>query len=345
MAGAFCLSSGAILTSCAQVSETGDLATNQPAATPVTEPMEASDLPKGWIPVALHNQDETISAFVLTKAGTIVAGTSAGILLSEDGGETWQEPGVVEGDKAAVFSLTTDESGVLYAGLSKYGVLVSADNGKTWKLNSKGLEQGGPRSSYAILASGPNVLKGTHESGLYLSSDKGMSWQPSNRGIPFNLSTSRMVSVTQLVSNDKTAYALTDLGVRYSHDHGRDWNKPRHDGIERLGYMLSLAVKGDTLYTGVGTSGKGVYYSINNGESWVHMGLQEEEPSALYVDKIGNLYAGTGDGQVYRTANGGKSWELISEGLPQNEGIYAISSTSEGKLLAGLNRKGIYLLK
>ncbi|WP_108213026.1 WD40/YVTN/BNR-like repeat-containing protein [Pontibacter mucosus] len=66
---------------------------------------------------------------------------------------------------------------------------------------------------------------------------------------------------------------------------------------------------------------------------------------SLYVDESGYLYAGTGDGQVYRTANGGKSWELVSGGLPQSEGIYVVSTTPEGKLLAGLNRKGIYLLK
>lgn len=345
LAGAFCLTSGAFITSCAQASEAGDPAINQAAVTPVAERKAASELPKGWAPVALHNQDETTSAFVVTRAGTIVAGTSAGLLLSEDGGQTWHPPAAVEGDKAAVFSLSTDESGVLYAGLSKYGVLVSADNGKTWKLCSEGLNPGGPRSSYAILASGPNVLKGTYESGMYLSEDKGRTWQPSNRGIPLNLSTNRMVSVTQLVKNDKTVYALTDLGVRYSHDHGRDWNKPRHNGIERLGYMLSLAVKGDTLYAGVGTSGKGMYYSVDNGESWVHMGLPEEEPSALYVDNNGYLYAGTVDGKVYRTTNGGRNWELVSEGLPQNEGIYAISATPEGRLLAGVNRKGIYLLR
>jgi photosystem II stability/assembly factor-like uncharacterized protein len=340
LASIFLLTGCVLFSSCSPTEASGDTITSDEAINVVADPELST-----WKPVALHDQNETVSAFVCAKDKSIIAGTSAGPYISSDYGQSWQKIMLPEDYQAAVFSLTADADGELYAGLSKYGVITSSDNGSTWELHNNGLNMGGPRSSYTILATGPHILKGTFESGIYLSTDKGKTWKPSNRGIPLDLNMNRMVSVTQLVKNDKTVYALTDLGVRYSTDNGKEWNKPRHEGIERLGYMLSLAVKGDTLYAGVGTSGKGVYYSVDNGENWVKAGLEQEEPYVLYVDPDGHLFAGTKDGEVYRSTNSGRSWVAFIKGLPENDGIYALYTTPDGKLLAGLNRKGIYLLE
>src|SRR5690349_14458449 len=84
-----------------------------------------------WTPVALNKEGETVSAFATTKDGKLIAGTSAGIYISKDKGNTWQPATINPEDKAAVFSLTTDGSGTIYAGLSRYGVLVSSDNGSS----------------------------------------------------------------------------------------------------------------------------------------------------------------------------------------------------------------------
>jgi photosystem II stability/assembly factor-like uncharacterized protein len=297
-----------------------------------------------WTPVALNTADETVSAFVTTKKGRLLAGTSAGLYISDDKGVTWKPANVSSDNKSAVFSLTIDNSGAVYAGLSKYGVLVSTDNGDSWNLYSTGLKIGGPRSSYAILASGNNILKGTFESGVYVSTDKGQSWNPTNNGIPLNLINNRMVSVTQLVQNANTIYALTDLGIRYSKDNGKNWNKPAHNGIERLGYMSSLAVSNNNLYTGITESQKGVFISNDNGENWKPSGLQSKGAFALFAAPNGNVYAGA-DGEVYRSSDNGKTWTVVGKGLPPGGVIYSIGMTPDGKLLAGLNRKGVYLLK
>ena len=297
-----------------------------------------------WVPVALNKEGETVSAFVTAKDGKLIAGTSAGIYLSKDKGNTWQPANINAEDKAAVFSLTIDGSGIIYAGLSRYGVLVSSDNGATWKLYNNGLNKGGPRSSYAMVAAGTNILKGSLESGVYLSSDKGQNWQPSNNGIPLDLNTSKMVSVVQLVQNANTVYALTDLGVRYSNDKGKTWNKPAHNGIEKLGYMVSLTVQGNTLFTGISTGQKGVFVSADNGENWKPSGLEGKAPYALFSLPNGSVYAGC-SGEVYRSTDKGKTWTLVGSGLPENAFVYAIGITPGGQLLAGVNRKGIFLLK
>lgn len=296
-----------------------------------------------WVPVALNDQDETASAFITVKTGRTIAATSAGIMLSDDKGQSWRLATISPDDKAAVFSLAVDAGGTIYAGLSRYGVLVSEDNGDSWKLYSEGLNKGGPRSSYAMLAAGNNILKGSLESGVYLSTDKGKTWQPSNNGIPLNLIDSKMVSVSQLVQNDKTVYALTDLGVRYSNDKGKTWSKPAHNGIERLGYMQSLTVDNNNLFTGIGTSQKGVFLSIDNGENWKPSGLDGKAVSALFTAN-GIIYAGA-EGEIFRSADKGKTWAAAGSGLPPRSTVYAIGMTPDGKLLAGINRKGIFLLK
>jgi photosystem II stability/assembly factor-like uncharacterized protein len=308
------------------------------ASAPITE-----NLGTKWTPVALNDKDETVSAFVTTKKGRLVAGTSAGPYISDDKGNTWKPASINPDDKAAVFSLAMDAAGIIYAGLSRYGVLVSEDNGDSWKLYSEGLNKGGPRSSYAMLASGNNILKGTMESGVYLSGNKGKSWQPSNNGIPLDLITSKMVSVSQLVQNENTVFALTDLGVRYSTDKGKTWSKPAHNGIDRLGYMVSLAVSKTNLFTGIGTSQKGVFLSNDNGNNWKAAGLDGKAVYSLFAAPNGVLYAGA-EGEVFRTADNGKNWTAIGTGLPKKT-VYALGITPEGKILAGMNRTGIYLLK
>src|SRR4051794_31556828 len=83
----------------------------------------AETLGTQWTPVALNDKDETASAFVIAKNGRLVAGTSAGILLSDDKGQSWHAANINPNDKAAVFSLAVDAPGTIYAGLSRYGVL------------------------------------------------------------------------------------------------------------------------------------------------------------------------------------------------------------------------------
>lgn len=275
----------------------------------------AENLGTTWMPVALNTDDETVSALLNVKGKRIIAGTSAGIYISDDEGNTWTKGNVNEDDKAAVFSLDMDADGIIYAGLSKYGVLVSTNNGDSWTLYNEGLNKGGPRNSYAMLAADGKVFKGTFESGVYMSADKGKSWNPDNNGIPLDLTTSRMVSVMQLAKNSHAIYALTDLGVRYSEDGGSSWQKPAHNGISRLGYLSSLAVSGNLLFAGSTGGDKGVFVSADNGENWQLSGLKDQAPYALFASPKGELFAGT-EGEVYRSIDKGKSWTLAGTGLP-----------------------------
>lgn len=95
-----------------------------------------------------------------------------------------------------------------------------------------------------------------------------------------------------------------------------------------------------------------VFRSLNRGESWETISddltknkKQGDVPfstvSALEESpiKFGLLYAGTDDGNVWVSKNGGGSWENITTGLPQNKWVSSISPSphAEGTVYVSLN--------
>ena len=76
--------------------------------------------------------------------------------------------------------------------------------------------------------------------------------------------------------------------------------------------------------------GDGVYKSTDGGKTFVNMGLRESHhigsmathpanPDILYVAAQGHLWDRGGDQGIYRTRDGGKTWQRLTRGLP-NEG-------------------------
>ncbi len=77
--------------------------------------------------------------------------------------------------------------------------------------------------------------------------------------------------------------------------------------------------------------GDGVYKSNDGGKSWKNMGLKQSEhigsivvhpdnSNVVYVAAIGPLWSSGGDRGVYRTKDGGESWELILE-IDEHTGV------------------------
>lgn len=77
-------------------------------------------------------------------------------------------------------------------------------------------------------------------------------------------------------------------------------------------------------------SGFGIYHSSDTGKSWEHMGLPEShhigriilhpsDPNILWVAVIGHLYSANAERGVYRSEDGGKTWEKVLY-IDQNTG-------------------------
>ncbi len=102
--------------------------------------------------------------------------------------------------------------------------------------------------------------------------------------------------------------------------------------------------------------GDGVYKSTDGGETWVHVGLPDSEriskivvdprsSDTVYVCVPGKLWSDSADRGLYKTADGGKSWQLILKGgnLSTGCGSVAMQPGHPEVLLASLwdfRRKG-----
>jgi len=124
----------------------------------------------------------------------------------------------------------------------------------------------------------------------------------------------------------------TGGGVWKTVDAGLNWTNIS-DGYFEAGSVGSIDVAdsdANVIYVGMGSadprgnvsSGNGVYKSTDGGDSWRHVGLPDagqigrievhpEDPDIAYVAALGNIFGPNSERGVYRTRDGGESWENI----------------------------------
>lgn len=144
----------------------------------------------------------------------------------------------------------------------------------------------------------------------------------------------RSVASTGVVQQPMTYYmGSTGGGVWKTVDDGITW-KNVSDGFFKTGTVGDIAVSesnpnivvvgmGEHAARGVMTSmGDGVYKSTDAGKTWEHMGLDHTRhisdviihptnPDILFVAAQGAQYGPTPDRGIYRSINGGSTWEKV----------------------------------
>lgn len=120
-------------------------------------------------------------------------------------------------------------------------------------------------------------------------------------------------------------------GVWISRNGGLNW-KPVFDNeaVASIGAVAIYQPNPDIIWVGTGEGnvrnstsiGDGLYKSVDGGESWTLVGLQGTErinriavhpsnPDIVYVAALGTLWGENTDRGVYRTTDGGQTWEKI----------------------------------
>src|SRR5207245_4060338 len=153
--------------------------------------------------------------------------------------------------------------------------------------------------------------------------------------------------------------------VLKSHDDGTTC-KPVFDKqpVQSIGAVEIDPKNPQTIWVGTGESwtrdsvsiGDGIYKSIDGGESWTRMGLQNTEritkiaidprnSDVVYACAPGRLWSDSPDRGLYKTTDGGKTWDLILTGPNLSTGCstVAMDPKNPGVLFAGLwdcRRKG-----
>jgi len=179
---------------------------------------------------------------------------------------------------------------------------------------------------YSLAANGTNVFAGT-DSGVYVTSDKGINWAQSNNGLTNKKIYSFAVSGTKI-------YAGL-IGVFQSTNNGANWTPL---GLSNT-VGLSLLVTGNNIFVG---TGGGVYLSTNKGTSWIQVnnGLNNSLDVRALAISGNNIFAVTNGYGVYLSSNNGTNWTQVNNGQPPS---WIYSLTANGiELFAGTHFQGAW---
>jgi photosystem II stability/assembly factor-like uncharacterized protein len=177
------------------------------------------------------------------------------------------------------------------------------------------------------IVSGTDVRVPALQLAVDISMFRVMTWRPLG---PFR--GGRTTVVTGIPSQPNTFLAGTaNGGVWKTTDAGRTW-RPLFDR-EATGAIGSIAVatsNPSVIYVGTGEApldrragrGEGLYRSSDGGQSWVHVGLTDHRhlsaisvdptnPDRLFAASTGSAFGPSRDRGVFRSTNGGRSFEQV----------------------------------
>ena len=272
--------------------------------------------------------------------GTLYVGGCVGmaeglIVKSTDGGVSWVTIYSSQIVNSSIESICIDpsDSDILFAGTGRE-ILRSSDTGWTWEevyVNSEDLEYTNDVNSLCIDPLNPStVYAGLHTGGLLKSEDGGFTWSKVEMGYPM------ITALTKDPQDETILYAGSEReGLFRSLDGGETWLETE---LKR-GWISSIEI--DPLRTNIiYVTGHGVQKSIDHGHSWTEidsgLSLAWEAPYSIAInpDSTHVLYLGTGGtegGALYKSTNGGESWDEL---LPGSVTWITIDSTNTAIIYA-----------
>ncbi len=265
----------------------------------------------------------------------------------------WRFIGPPRGGRVVAVAGDPTEPAVFYFGSCGGGVWKTTDAGNSWRNVSDGFLRTAAVGALAVAASDPQVLYvGTgeacprndviHGDGVYRSTDGGRSWEP--RGLDATRHIAR-VRVDPTDPDRVYVAALGDVfgpsphrGIYRSDDGGAHWALVLPGGEQAGAADLWMAPGNPRLLFATlwearrfpwgfssGGPGSALHRSTDGGESWTDLSDRPGLPRGLRgrmgvaaaptrPERVWALIeAADGQGGIYRSENGGESWERVSE--------------------------------
>ena len=152
----------------------------------------------------------------------------------------------------------------------------------------------------------------------------------------------RFVDFAWTAKEPKTFYAATASGHLWkSMDNGLTWAPQfTNEKVFSIGDVAVAPSDPKIVWVGSGEAnnsrsaywGDGMYKSMDAGKTWTHMGLDESHhigaieihptnPNVIYVAALGHLYSENPERGLYKTTNGGKTWDKVLDVVVKGKNI------------------------
>lgn len=294
----------------------------------------------------------------------LFAATYSRLFKSTDSGATWHTCLLDSMWVESISGLCFDSTGRFFIGHT-YGVIVSTDEGETWKETGP-MPIPCPVRAFAIDSTG-TLIVGTWQQGFFRSTNHGETWMRCSADslTALCLYVNRQTNVI-LAGSEQGIYRSSDGGLTWSIIYPGDRSymaflkhpsgalyvisssdrgglyKSTNDGLTwtelstPLRYCESLvSTKSGRIIVG---SAWGMYMSDDLGVTWYQKGLMNEVPLTLWFDGTERLYAGTGGGGVYISTDEGDHWKDINTGILAAH-IGAVAADDHGNVYVAWHKK------
>lgn len=295
--------------------------------------------------------DYTNPDIIYMGTGDRDAGDAAGIgvLKSVDGGNNWVLSTNGIGTAVVGRLIMHPTNHLILIAATSSGLFKTTDGGANWTNVSP---SAGHYKDLVFKPNDPNTVYATRDGIFYKSTDGGNSFYVAGQGLTGGARAAIAVTPANpdvvyffLCNSDsfKALYRSNDAGENFTQQSNipniMAWDCTGGNGGQAW-YDLDIAVdplNEDIIFAG----GVNIFRSTNGGQNWeivahwyggcqvddVHADLHVLEYSPL----DGRLYAGN-DGGIYYTADGGESWQMISQGLTIGQ-VYKIGQAASANYL------------
>jgi photosystem II stability/assembly factor-like uncharacterized protein len=303
----------------------------------------------GWVQLTKGLPDVVdVQAITVSPANpeVLYVGTQRGPYRSLDRGERWERLDFPD-DGTQVWSILVHpgDPRVLYAGTSPVGVFRSDDAGETWRRLAGATRHDRVRMSFPCRVMRLAVDAGRRESvyaaievgGAMRSLDGGETWEDCSADLEALAERphlkSRIQSDTDAegmldahalcvsAARPDTVFLAVRMGLFRSTDRGRTWQDMEVGRFSPLTYARDVRVAPHdprTLYACLSPASRSqdgsLYRSRDLGETWTRLdrGIKAEATMmavALHPRDADQLHCAARTGQVFATADGGRTWQ------------------------------------